>query len=278
MDVLVVKNLWWPFGAHLLHIKWAYIYALMNGYDFFYKYNHFPVFDGTIHKYYECIGISEDELENKNQIEFNPHTNPYLRGRFCPKEYNNVEDFHSDILKKMYKPNQYVKDYLNKNSLLNRVKDTKYICVHIRLGDKINGPDIQTVIIPLQKYFDKCKEIKEQTGINTIVVCSDTTDGLEEFILFNDDFENFEILFNDEYRSRNDWNDSIVTKVYRGFNDKEFLETEYLNCFVNFELLLNSEIIVANWDSCFCLVPVEIRNNKKDINVNTNDPIWGIKH
>ena len=199
MYVLVVKNLWWPFGAHLLHIKWAYIYALMNGYDFFYKYNHFPVFNGTIDKYYECIGISESEIENKKQIEFNLHTNPYLRGRYFPKEYNTVEDFHSDILKKIYKPNQYVKDYLNKNSLLNKVKETKYICVHIRLGDKINGPDIQTIIIPLQKYFDKCNEIKEQTGINTIVVCSDTTDGLEEFISFNDDFE---ILFNDEYRSR----------------------------------------------------------------------------
>ena len=275
-NVLVVKDLWWPFGAHLLHIKWAYIYSIMNGYDFFYKYNHFPVFNGTINHYFECIGISEDELINKNQIEFVPHTNPYLRGRFCPKEYNNVEDFHSDILKKIYKPNHFVKEYLNKNSLLNKVKDTKYICVHIRLGDKVNGPDIQTVIIPLQNYFDKCKEVKDQTGINTIVVCSDTSDGLTEFISLDTNNE-FEILFNDEYRSRNDWNDSIVTKVYRGFNDKEFLETEYLNCFVNFELLLKSEIIIANLDSGFCIVPVEIRNNKKDINVNTTS-LWGIKH
>jgi hypothetical protein len=276
MDVLVVKDLWWPFGAHLLHTKWAYIYSIMNGYEFFYKYNHFPVFNGTIHHYFECIGISEDELINKNQIDFFPHTNPYLRGRFCPKEYNTVEDFHSDVLKKIYKPNHFVKEYLNKNVLLNKVKDTKYICVHIRLGDKVNGPDIQTVIIPLQKYFDKCKEVKDQTGINTIVVCSDTTDGLTEFISLDTNNE-FEILFNDEYRSRNDWNDSIVTKVYRGFNDKEFLETEYLNCFVNFELLLHSDIIVANLDSGFCIVPVEIRNNKKDINVNTTS-LWGIIH
>ena len=57
---------------------------------------------------------------NKNQIEFNPHTNPYLRGRYFPKEYNNVEDFHSDILKKIYKPTNYVKDYLNKNSLFRK--------------------------------------------------------------------------------------------------------------------------------------------------------------
>lgn len=93
-----------------------------------------------------------------------------------------------------------------------------YIAVHIRLGDKVNGPDSETHYIPLKEYFDKCKEVKNNYGLNAIVVCSDTSDGLEEFLSFNDDFE---ILFNQEERNKNNWKDSIVPKIMSGENDKK---------------------------------------------------------
>ena len=39
VDVLIVENLWFAFGAHLLHIKWAMMYALKRNYRFYYKNN-----------------------------------------------------------------------------------------------------------------------------------------------------------------------------------------------------------------------------------------------
>lgn len=281
--VLIVNNLWWPFGAHLLHTKWAYIYALINGYDIFYKYNNNPVFpNGSIEYYYEKIStIDENELEGRNQIIYNPTTidrDLNIRGHFVPKEYKDAGEFHSTIIKSIYKPNEYTQNIIDNNCLIQQIKreNIKYIALHIRLGDKVNGASKETQYIPLQKYFDSCKEIKQKYNLNTIVVCSDTTDGLDEIIKINNG--EFELLFNDEKRTRNIWTESLVQKVLSGYDNRNELEREYLNCFVNYELLLNAEIIVGNWDSGFCLVPVEIRNNKIDVNVCENQPLWGIRY
>lgn len=280
--VLIAENLWWPFGAHLLHMKWAYIHSLIHGYDFFYKYNNQGVFiDGTVDYYYESISnVDENELCNRIKVEYgcrNENLSENERGHFVPVQYQNATDFHSSILKTIYRPTISIQRIINDNSLVKKIKSDsiKYIALHIRLGDKISGPAKETNYIPIEEYFNKCKEVKDLYGINTIVVCSDTSDGLEKIISLNTKNE-FQILFNDEYRSRNVWNESIVQKVNMGYNDKTQLEIEYLNCFINYELLLNSEIIIGNWDSGFCLVPVEMRNNKKDINVNNNAPIWGV--
>lgn len=279
--VLVVENLWWPFGAHLLHMKWAYIYALIHGYDFYYKYNASPVFkDGKVDYYFKSANtVNEEEINKKKLNYYIPnHSLKNIRGNFVPSEFENAEEFHSFILKKIYNPTEHIKQLINSNYLVQMLKcdNIKYIALHIRLGDKVSGSAKETDLIPLDQYYEKCKEVKEKYGTRTIVVCSDTSCGLEEFISFNTNDE-FQILFNNETRSKNVYDEALVQKVNRGYNDKEKLESEYINCFINYELLLNSEIIIGNWDSCFCLVPVEIRNNKKDININnTNTPIWGI--
>jgi len=280
--VLIVENLWWPFGAHLLHMKWAYIHSLVHGYDFFYKYNNNGVFaDGTVDYYYESINtVDESELSKRICVEYgsrNENLSENERGHFVPDQYQNATDFHSSILNAIYKPTKRIQDIVNSNSLVSKIKSDsiEYIALHVRLGDKVSGPAQETGYIPLEEYFNRCKEAKEMHGIDTIVVCSDTSDGLEKIISLNTDDE-FQILFNEEYRSKNVWNESIVQRVIAGYDDKTQLEIEYLNCFVNYELLLNSEIIVGNWDSGFCLVPVEMRNNKKDINMNTVAPLWGV--
>lgn len=280
--VLICNDLWWPFGAQLLHIKWAYIYALYNNYDFFYKYNKFPVFpNGSIEYYYKEIkNVDENDLENREKIYYNPNGidhNLNVRGHYFPNEYKDTNEFHSDILKKIYCPNEYTQSTINRNVLVQYLKNNqiRYIAVHLRLGDKVDGDCKETNFIPLQKYMETCIEIKEKYCLNTIVICSDTSDGLEEFLKINNG--EFEILFNDEKRCKNTWQDSLVHRVNKGYSDKDELEIEYLNCFVNYEFLLNSEIIVGNWDSGFCLVPVEIRNNKKDVNICDNIPLWGIR-
>jgi hypothetical protein len=55
------------------------------------------------------------------------------------------------------------------------------------------------------------------------------------------------------------------------------LEREYITCFINFQLLLEAQVLVGNFDSGFILAAVEYRNNGIDINVNDkNPPRWGI--
>lgn len=59
----------------------------------------------------------------------------------------------------------------------------------------------------------------------------------------------------------------------------EEMKQEYLTAFVNFEYLLNAQIIVGNWDSCFILMASEYRQNPLDVNINTNNsPKWGHHH
>jgi tetratricopeptide (TPR) repeat protein len=285
--VLVVTNLWWPFGAHLLHIKWAYIYALQHGLDFFYKYNTSAVFPkGSIEHYYENLStVDELELRERKQINYSTllqdakfiEKNLDIRGNYVPEEYTNPEDFHSSILKKIYKPNKYTKYFLDNNCLLKQLKErhTKYFAIHLRLGDKVDGDFKETNHIPLITYLNECRKLREVYNINTIVICSDTSDGLDEMIRLNNG--EFDILFNDERRSRDDWKDSFCQRIINGYNNTGEIELEYLNCFVNCELLLNAEVIVGNWDSIFCLVPVEIRNNKRDINVSKKLVSWGIR-
>ena len=274
--VLMAKNFWWPFGSHLLHMKWAYIYALEQNCDFFYKYNNSLVFpNGSIEYYYENIStIAERELDERVKSDYNPNGiehNLNVRGHFVPSPYTHALDFHSCILKQLYKPTEHVKKAININPLVCHLRehDIKYIALHIRLGDKVNGPSKETNYIPLEQYFDRCKDAKQKYGLTTIVVCSDTSDGLNEIIRLNNDNGNmFEILSNAENRNQNVWNESIVQKVKDGYDNAIGLEIEYLKCFINFEYLLNSQIIIGNWNSCFCLVPVEMRNNGIDIDVN----------
>ena len=70
VDVLIVENLWFAFGAHLLHIKWAMMYALKRNYRFYYKNNNYPIFvDGTVEYYFKSFStITDSELKEVDWI------------------------------------------------------------------------------------------------------------------------------------------------------------------------------------------------------------------
>ncbi len=283
--ILFVENLWWPFGAHLLHTKFAYIYALKNNLYFFYKYNTFPVFfyfDYTIEHFYESISnIHESDFFGKEMIKYNSvEVNEECKWIYKPDEFQTVKDFHQNILKKIYKPNEMVKNHINNNKLYRYLKDNniKYIGMHIRLSDKTGGNFKETDYIDLDIYLNKCLELCEKYKIKTIVVCSDTTDGLNKILEYNKKLNNeIEILYNtQENRCKDDWRESVVYRTANLIASPKEMKDEYLTAFVNFEYLLNAEIIVGNWDSCFILMATEYRNNNLDININTkNSPRWG---
>jgi hypothetical protein len=61
VDVLIVNDLWFAFGSHLLNIKWAMMYALKRGYKFYYKYNTYPPLWGDYKSAYNCVNKIKKE-------------------------------------------------------------------------------------------------------------------------------------------------------------------------------------------------------------------------
>lgn len=285
--VLKVENLWWPFGAHLLHTKFAYIHAIKKNYYFFYKYNTYPVFfyfNYTIEHFYEPIStINEHDMyhEQKELIDYKDVIiNDEEKWSYKPSKFNTVKEFHQHVLKTLYKPNEMVKNYINNNKLFRYLIDEKikYIGMHIRLSDKTSGDFKETDYIDLHKYLDKCLDLCNEHSINVIVVCSDTINGLNSILDYNKSLNNnIRILYNNEENRCNDeWRESVVYRTANLIATPEEMKQEYLTAFVNFEYLLNASIIVGNWDSCFILMASEYRLNPLDVNINTNNsPKWG---
>jgi len=280
---LFVYNLWWAFGSNLLNTKWAMIHAVKNGYEFFYKYNFNKIFPGgSIEFYFEPIStIAEKDLKEEELVQYLliKDTLPSEeRYSYKPDHFNSVEDFHQDLMKKIYKPNERVRSFIDNNNLICKLRSENkgYIGVHIRLGDKIAGPDKETDYIDLNVYMNACLAIRRQTNLNTIVICSDTNEAIEIMHGYNEQLdEKFEMYWNEEKRCSNNWQDSLTHRVNCNLVEQDELVSEYFTCFINFQLLLEASILVGNFDSGFILAAVEYRNNGYDVNVNTkNPPMW----
>jgi hypothetical protein len=307
---LVIEDLWWPFGAHLIHAKWAYIQAIKNGYEFFYKKNGSRVFfrGNTVHHYYDDVSTIKESDINPEKVEKYIYSREYLEERYAfkPDNYATVEEFHQDLLHKIYKPNAYIRNILNNNQLYRKIKDEnlQYIGMHIRLSDKVWGPSMETNYIDMKLYADKCIELCNTHNIKNIVLCCDTNEAVEYITNYIQSLNNarttrsseneelshifsskanendITILYNtDETRCPNDFRESAVWRIQSGYMSNEELEREYFAGFFNFEYLLNAFAIVGNWDSCFILAAAEYRRNPLDYNINTsNPPKWGIQN
>jgi hypothetical protein len=287
MTTLITEGLWWPFGAHMLHTKWAYINAIKNGYHFFYKNNGNRVFfhGNTIHHYYEDFStISEDAIDQNNVVKYDyQKTHLPERYAFKPDEFESVEKFHQDLLHKIYKPNEYVRNKINSNELYQRIKteNLQYIAMHIRLSDKVWGPSMETRYIDMQLYVDKAIEMCNTHGLKTIILCCDTNEAVDFVMNYTNTLDNgIEVLYNtDETRCPNDFRESAVWRIQSGYMNEEELEREYFTGFINFEYLLNAYAIIGNWDSCFILAAAEYRCNPLDYNINQANPAkWGIQN
>ena len=290
--ILYVRDLWWAFGSHLLNIKWAMIHAIKNNYHFFYRDNINQIFiNSRIDTYFENLCSIDDEYIIKNNvcsndcILYDESVGSSLdeeRFNYVPEGFNNIQEFHQSLLRKIYCPNDFVKSNLNNNDGLIyylRNNNIQYIGLHIRLSDKTSGPNKETDFIDLKYYLDDCLLIREKYDINVIVICSDTNYGIEFIKTENEKLERpFNICFNNENRAENVWTNSASHIINNTILDKDSLLNEYIVCFINFQLLLDAKILVGNFDSGFILAAVEYRNNGIDVNVNKkNPPIWGVE-
>jgi hypothetical protein len=281
VDVLIVENLWFAFGAHLLHIKWAMMYALKRNYRFYYKNNNYPIFvDGTVEYYFKSFStITDSELKEAIQHKYIKPVNAEEILTWKPDAFDTFNDFYQYLLEIIYRPSKFVEYMLTKNKLLQEIiiNKIKYIGLHIRLSDKTAGPYKESDFIPLEKYVDSCIQLRNELNINTIVLCTDTIDAVNWVEDYNSKLkEPFIVLYNtEEIRCKDDWTDSFSVKARDNKLSLNQLQDEMITCFINFEYLLKAEVLVGNFDSGFILAAVEYRNNNKDRNVNTNPPLWG---
>lgn len=276
MTTCIVKDLWWPFGSHLIHYKYSVIYAEKNQFSYFYKYNYNHVFpDGVIHYYFENIStcIESDIVHSTMYL---PEVKYLLS--YKPDQYDTIDEYHSDVLKRIYKPTQLVKYHLQNTSILSELPN-QYIGLHIRLSDKVEGPAAETDRIGIDEYLKACIRVRHIHHINDIIVCSDTVDAIKQLDNLNKiNFHGFRITWNtEETRCKDNWEDSVVYRTRIGKLTRQDLEMEYLTCFVNMEILINCTVLVGNYDSCFALVAAEIRNNHHDVNIGKSPPIFGNK-
>lgn len=285
MIIIVLENIWWPFGAHLCNTKYMVLTALNNNVKFYYNKNNFlPFKDGLITTFFEKMSnCSESDLHNPENTIFygckHFESSPFYKIKnflYYPSNFSNAEEYHQSVLKMLYRPNKQVLEYINSNKTIQKTQNMKYIGLHIRLSDKTSGPNKETEPISLEKYIDKCIQVRTETGISDIVVCCDTVYALEMVIQMNSTLNPpFNIHYNeDETRCQNTWQDSVVERVRTNKMSFEDAYKEYLTCFINFELLLRSEIAVGNFDSGFIFNAVEMRNNGRDINVAEHVPIF----
>ena len=274
MPALVVNDLWWPFGAHLLHVKLRKIYAIVNGLKFYYKHNNYPVFpDGNVEYYFAPWSDNIDGETDFCTIQQDIWTINFP----VPPEYKNIEDFHSKTLAALYHPSANIKEYIINHPFLKKLVPDTYIAMHVRWTDKTAGPAAETNMIDVSVYLDKCVQIRKETGIANLVICSDTHDAIAKIEELNkSDCYNFNLMYNaDEVRSRNDPSDAFVQKV--DTLTLEERELVYKECFINMETLIQSYAIVANFDSGFALVAVQIRNKiGRDVNVQNRKARWGL--
>lgn len=276
-----IEDLWWPFGAHLLHIKWSIIRAMYNNAKFIYEKNSNAMFPGgDVSHYFEKwsdVPSPDDEIVQIQPI--NPcYHEPHMFTQYVAPGYVTIEEMHSAILRRVYRPSEMVQRHLAGHKFLTSLNE-RYIGMHVRWSDKIQGSAKETEFIPISVYLDACNEVRDSTGVSTVVLCSDTYDAISEVEKHNSEPQyRFNIVYNaDEIRSKNTAVDSVVHRAHTGQLSQSELEAEYLTCFVNMKILIDAVSIVGNYDSCFCLVAVQIRNTpERDKNVKTGKAVYGL--
>ena len=283
MIVYIVENLWWPFGCHLLHVKWNIIKAKKLGAKLVYKHNNHKTFpDGSVQYYFQDWSDKIEVDDTVVHMHASLCTDDVIGNYLLPNDcyaYTSVAEMHSVILKNIYKPSTIMQLLIDENVFLKSLpKNHEYIAMHVRWSDKVHGTNTETVIIHLSEYMKHAVSTRETNPlIKTIVLCTDNTEAFDELKKENDKLAcPFTLMYNEnEERSQNNMNDAIVQKAIRNMVDQDRLVRDYENGFINFEIMINSYCIIANFDSGYCLVPVQLRNSSLDINVRNAKPLWG---
>jgi len=163
MNILYCKDLWWPFGSHLMHTMYRKIYADMHEYKLLYTQNKHPAYSLYGGKLSELFASISD-VDDKDIIEFadknypkTGHDNHFLleftdKKQFiksvpvnyidiCYKwigfklnSFSSEEEYRANVMRKLAEPSNNIKGYLQTLPFIQEVSKLNgdYIAVHIR--------------------------------------------------------------------------------------------------------------------------------------------------
>lgn len=308
MNILYCKNLWWPFGSHLIHVMHRKRYADMHGYKLLYNQNNHPAYSlygGQLSELFASISDIEDSeiidysnknytqashndhfllkySENKQLIEsfpigYNTHINTAKWHKFKPECFDTIEGYQASVMKKIAEPSSKVKEYLNNLSFIREVSELNgfYIAVHIRWTDKVSGWCAEADFYDVDVYFKHALNLREKYETNNIVLNCDNKDALEKFINYNSANRlNFNIFYDrQEILPIDDWRECVCQKFFAGtIADSDVLVKDLLNGFKIYKTIFEADSVVCDYFSNMALAPCLARNSGKDINISNKAP------
>ncbi len=161
----------------------------------------------------------------------------------------------SEVTKYLYRPKQWVKDYVNRQCQQIGF-DENSIAFHVRRGDKISGPSKEGCFISLRQYFCQAVEIRKKTGLNKIFLVTDDDAVIAEAKDMN---MGFEIVYDaNEVRHA-----GFVAKYMISMEiQRDQVEEETLTAFKNIHLLTKSKYLIGTRASFFFKLAEQLRFNE----------------
>lgn len=268
--IMRAENLWWPFGAHIWHVALAKIHARRRGLRLYYRRNDCALFPrGEVEHYFEPFGdVTDAEVEAaaaSGTLVHHLADDNIARG-YVPDGYGDIRAYHAEVLRSVFRPSPRIAALLSEHRFLAAVRALggRYIAMHIRWGDKVAGASRETEMVDVGVYLDLCAAGRARSGVNALVVCADTVDGVDAVVRRNaEGGYGFDVVFDaEETRPENDWTKSFVERVRHRDPalTPERMELEYLTCFSIMHILIECEALVGNYDSLMCMIPAKIRN------------------
>lgn len=312
MNILYCKNIWWPFGSHLIHAMYRKIYSDMHGYKFLYTKNEHPAYSlygGSIFELFASMSDITDseiiEFADKNYSQQADHLNLFLLKftdnkqfedsapvnfntdicttkwhEFKPDHFNTIEEYRADVMRKLAEPSNKIKEHLETIPFIKEVSklDRDYIAVHIRWTDKVNGWCTETEFYDVDVYFKHALELREKYKTNNIVLNCDNVEALDKFISYNTNNKlNFNLYYDkQENLPINDWKECVFQKwALDKCNNVDTLVNDLLNGFKIYKTIFEANSVVCNHFSNMALVPCIARNCNRDVNI-SNKPSYAM--
>jgi hypothetical protein len=273
------------FGAGLITLSCALQYAECKNLNFRMSYDDKWILvpeikDGKQQQqnwYYYFEPIETDEKDEKDTIYENFKINHMTdeSGKtigfkesdfaFYPKDkFNNLHDYKKYLLKKIYKPKNWIK-----NIAYQKIKDLnlpeKYYAIHVRRTDKINSEGhfhkLDEYIKPIYYKWISTNR-NDSTKYNNKPTIYISTDENCESILNELKTSTYYNIFNFVLDlSENRYNNGYVSQA-RELSKTEKAEEEVITAIKNIDLLINSEYMVGSRESFFFIICILLGNNE----------------
>jgi len=242
---------------------------MAHGFEFFYRDNSHPVFPNhSIEDYFLPVStVEESAVTPQNRVDYRfEMSTSWERTGFKSQDYTSPGQFRTDLLRSIYRLQPKVLEVIEACPAVKSLSGKRYLAMHVRRGDKTTGPYQEIGLVHLSTYLEACVELREQTGLNLLAVCTDTQAILDEIIALNED-HGFNLFYTEQYRPPNDWQQADVPLVTSGQADPNRIAALYPRVLNDFEIMLRSAALVGDWGSNLAAAASEMRSVGLDVDV-----------